>query len=318
MRCVVIGGGGFIGSHLCEALLAGGHEVRVFDRLDARFLAQVKDAGASVYTGDFLNQAELRDVLTDYEVVYHLISATVPQTSNDNPIFDVEANILGTLRLLDAAKDAHVKKIIFASSGGTVYGIPKEIPIKEIHPTDPTSSYGITKLTIEKYLYLYSTLYGLNYCILRIANAYGERQPITGTQGVIGAFLDKALHNAEITVWGDGTIMRDYIYVGDIVSAFIKAGMYESEPRVFNVGAGRGHSLNDIISVIENIVQVPLQVKYLEGRQFDVPINVLDISRAKLHLNWEPKVWLDEGILCTLQWMQKHPNVVRNSRNGSN
>ncbi len=308
MKCVVIGGGGFIGSHLCEALLAGSHEVRAFDRPEARFLSEVERAGASITTGNFLNQAEVRKVLTDSEVVYHLVSATVPQTSNDNPVFDVEANILGTLRLLDAARDARVKKIVFASSGGTVYGLPKEIPIKEIHPTDPTSSYGITKLAIEKYLHLYSTLHGLNYCILRIANAYGERQPVTGTQGVIGAFLDKAIHNAGITVWGDGSIMRDYTYIGDIVSAFIKAGAYEGEPRVFNIGAGQGHSLNDIISIIEQVIQRPLIINNMPGRIFDIPVNVLDISRAKIYLHWQPTVGILEGISRTIDWMIKAQN----------
>ncbi len=305
MKCVVIGGGGFIGSHLCEALLAGGHEVRAFDRPEARFLVEVERAGANVITGNFLNQGDIGKVLTDCEVVYHLVSATVPQTSNENPIFDVEANILGTLRLLNAAKEAQVKKIVFASSGGTVYGIPKEIPIKESHPTTPTSSYGITKLTIEKYLYLYSTLHGLNYCILRIANAYGERQPIMGTQGVVGIFLDKALHNSEITVWGDGSIMRDYTYIGDIVNAFVKAGTYEGEPRIFNIGAGQGHSVNDIINIIEQVIQRPLGINYVSGRAFDIPVNILDISRAKMHLPWQPTVGILEGISRTLDWMAK-------------
>jgi UDP-glucose 4-epimerase len=305
MKCVVIGGGGFIGSHLCEALLASGHEVRVFDSPEARFLAEVEGAGASIYTGNFLIQDDVRNVLPNSDVVYHLVSATVPQTSNNNPILDVEANILGTLRLLDAAREAQVKNIVFASSGGTVYGIPKEIPITESHPTDPTSSYGITKLAIEKYLYLYSTLYGLNYCVLRIANAYGEREPVTGTQGVIGAFLDKALHNSEITVWGDGSIMRDYIYIGDIVSALIKAGTYNGEPRVFNIGAGRGHSVNDIINILEQVIRRPLVKIYMPGRVFDIPVNVLDISRAKKHLNWQPTVDLFKGISRTFEWMAK-------------
>jgi UDP-glucose 4-epimerase len=305
MKCVVIGGGGFIGSHLCEALLANGHEVRVFDRSEARFLVEVERAGASIYAGNFLNQVDIWNVLPNSDVVYHLVSATVPQTSNDNPILDVEANILGTLRLLDAAREAQVKNIVFASSGGTVYGIPKEIPIKEIHPTDPTSSYGITKLMIEKYLYLYSTLYGLNYCVLRIANAYGERQPVTGTQGVIGAFLNKALHNSEITVWGDGSIMRDYIYIDDIVSALIKAGTYNGEPRIFNIGAGKGHSVNDIINILEQVIRRPLIKNYMPGRVFDIPVNVLDISRAIKYLHWQPTIGIMEGISRTFEWMAK-------------
>ncbi|MGB7539846.1 MAG: NAD-dependent epimerase/dehydratase family protein [Anaerolineales bacterium] len=302
MRCAVLGGGGFIGSHLSEALLAHGHEVRVFDRPNARFLQVLERSVAKLYKGEFSRPGDIINAISGCDVVYHLISTTVPQISNDNPISDVEANVLGTLHLLNAVKNVNVKKIVFSSSGGTVYGIPQEIPIKESHPTEPTSSYGISKLTIEKYLHLYFNLYGLDYCILRPANAYGIRQPTTGTQGVIGAFLHKAHHGSEITVWGDGSIVRDYICVSDIVSAFIKAGEYEGESKIFNIGSGQGHSLNDIIGIIEKVIQQPLRVKYLQGRAFDIPVNVLDISRAIKYLQWQPSVDLFEGISRVYEW----------------
>lgn len=303
MKCVVLGGGGFIGSHLCEALLADGHDVRAFDRREARFLPEVERAGTEICIGDFLNQADIKIALADADVVYHLISATVPQTSNESPLNDVETNIMGTLRLLDAARDARVGKIVFASSGGTVYGIPQEIPIKENHPTNPTSSYGISKLATEKYLHLYSVLHGLDYCVLRVSNAYGERQPVTGTQGVIGTFLERAIQNDEIPVLGDGQTMRDYIHVGDIVAAFAKAGKYTGESRVFNIGTGQGHSVNDIIGLIEQIIRRPLKIKYLPNRVFDVPFNILDISHANMYLDWQPKVSIFEGISRTYEWM---------------
>jgi UDP-glucose 4-epimerase len=305
MKCAVFGGGGFIGSHLSEALLVSGHDVTVFDRAEARYLLGLERAGAKLCLGDFLQAEDISGVLSGYDLVYHLASATVPQTSNDNPAYDVDVNVLGTLRLLEAAKNAHVKKIVFSSTGGAVYGIPQELPIKESHPTDPTSSYGISKLTIEKYMHLYSILHGLNYCILRIANAYGERQPATGSQGVIGAFLDSAIRDDEIKVWGDGSVMRDYTYVGDIVNAFVKAGEYEGEHRIFNVGAGRGHSLNEIIEIIEQVIGKPLKVKHLPGRVFDIPVNVLDISRARTRLNWQPRVGILEGISRAYEWMVK-------------
>ena len=157
------------------------------------------------------------------------------------------------------------------------------LPISENSPTDPECSYGITKLAIEKYLHLYWFLYGLDYCILRLANAYGERQRPTATQGVIPVFLDRALRNDEIVVWGDGSVVRDYIYVTDISRALIKALTYSGEIKVFNVGSGQGHSLNDVIHVIESVTGQPLQVKYADARSFDVPINVLDISRVRSH-----------------------------------
>jgi UDP-glucose 4-epimerase len=305
MKCVIMGGGGFIGSHVSETLLAANHEVSIFDRPDARYLEYSHQQGINIITGDFLNPDNIRQAIAGCDVIFHLISASVPQTSNDNPQHDIRANVIGSLQLLDEARELGIKKIIFSSSGGTVYGIPQEIPIKESHPTDPISSYGISKLTIEKYLHLYWVLYGLDYCVLRISNAYGDGQPITETQGVIASFLDKARTGSEITVWGDGSIIRDYIYAGDIAKAFLRAATHEGEVKIYNIGSGQGHSLNDIIGAIEKITQGSLQVRYLPRRPFDVPINVLEISRAKMHLNWQPTVGLFEGISRTFEWMLK-------------
>lgn len=305
MKCVVIGGGGFIGSHVSEALLAEGHTVTVFDRGRSSNLEMLKQKGAALCLGDFFRMEDLPRALENQDVVFHLLSTTVPQTSNEDPVYDVETNVSGTLRLLNAARDAGIKKVIFASSGGTVYGIPQEIPIKETHPTDPTSSYGIGKLIIEKYLYMYSLLYGLDYCILRIANAYGERQRPTATQGVIPAFLERALRNQEINVWGDGSIMRDYVFITDIANALVKALTYSGEMKIFNIGSGHAHSLNDVIQVIEEVTGRPLQVNHTPGRSFDVPISVLDISRARSYLNWVPAIGLLEGITRMYLWTLK-------------
>lgn len=302
MRYLVIGGGGFIGSHLCESLLAGGHKVRVFDRPNARYLDILAQKGAEIIPGDFMDVDVAERALSNCDMGFHLVSATVPQTSNENPIYDIETNVLGTLRFLDVARRSSVKRIIFASSGGTVYGIPQEIPIKESHPTAPINSYGITKLMVEKYLHLYWKLYGLDYSILRISNAYGERQPITQTQGVISSFLGRAIQQEEITVWGDGSVIRDYIYVGDISNAFMKAASYKGNLKVFNVGSGQGHSITDIICTIENIMQKPLKIKYAPGRSFDVPINILDITQAKTQLKWQPEVGILDGISRAYEW----------------
>jgi UDP-glucose 4-epimerase len=306
MRCLVLGGGGFIGSHLSDTLLASDHEVTIFDRPDARYLENARRQGVNIFVGDYLNPDELRLALANHDVLYHLVSTTVPQTSNDDPVYDIQSNVLGTLRLLDEVRKAQINRIVFLSSGGTVYGVPREIPIRENHPTDPTSSYGIGKLMIEKFLYLYWTLYELDYCILRVANAYGPRQPITATQGVISAFLDRAMHQHELIVWGDGSIIRDYIYVSDIVAALEKAATYTGVHRIFNIGAGQGHSLNDIIEGIQLVVQQPLLIKYLSGRRFDVPVNILDISRAKTALDWHPMVSLQEGISRTYEWTRQN------------
>ncbi len=309
MKCVVVGGGGFIGSHLCEALLGAGHDVTVFDREEAPNLGRLKQQGAILSVGDFFNPEDLQRSLQNQDAIFHLLSTTVPQTSNDDPAYDVETNVIGTLRLLDEARKARIKKVILASSGGTVYGIPQEIPIKESHPTNPTCSYGIAKLAIEKYLHLYWILYGLDYCVLRLANAYGDRQRPTATQGVIPVFLERVLRNNEIIVWGDGSVMRDYVFVTDIASALVKALTYSGEIKVFNIGSGQGYSLREVIHVIESVTRQPLKVKYTNGRPFDVPISILDISQAKIYLNWLPTISLLEGITRMYAWMLKeHEN----------
>jgi UDP-glucose 4-epimerase len=303
MNCLVLGGNGFIGSHLVDRLLAEGHNVRVLDKYEEHYRKPLPSVDYQY--GDFGNRGLLMEALMDIDVVFHLISTTLPKTSNDDPAFDVQSNVVETLFLLEQCTAQRVKKIIFISSGGTVYGKPSVLPIPEDSATDPECSYGITKLAIEKYLYLYWYLHGLDYCIFRLANAYGERQRPTATQGVIPVFLERALRNDEIVVWGDGSVIRDYVHVTDISSALIRALTYTGEFRIFNIGSGQGHSLSEVIDVIERATERSLQVKYTNGRSFDVPMNVLDISRAKNHLNWAPTISLIEGVTHMYAWMSK-------------
>lgn len=304
MNCVVVGGGGFIGSHLTEALLNQGDNVTVFDRLGAPYLELLSQKGATIALGNFLEPSDLQKTFAGAEVVFHLVSTTVPKSSNDDPIFDIESNLVGTINLFNAARNAGVKKIIFSSSGGTVYGIPQEIPISEDHPTDPICSYGIVKLAIEKYLHLFYVLYGLDYCILRISNAYGERQAVNGAQGIIPTLIAKSLLKKEIHVWGDGSVIRDYIHVSDIVAAFLKASKYMGDPRVFNISSGIGHSVNDIVKTLEKLTGESLELVYDPGRAYDVPVNILDNSLAKNILKWEPKRTLTNGMRQTLEYMR--------------
>lgn len=303
MNCLVLGGNGFIGSHLVDQLLAEGHQVRVFDKYEEHYRKPIPTVDYQY--GDFGNRGLLMETLVDMDIVFHLISTTLPKTSNDDPAFDVQSNVVETLFLLEQCITRKVGKIIFVSSGGTVYGKPYTLPIPENSPTDPECSYGITKLAIEKYLYLYWYLHGLDYCVLRLANAYGERQRPTTTQGAIPVFLERALRNDEIVVWGDGSVIRDYIYVTDIATALLRAITYSGEGKIFNIGSGQGHTLNEVIHIIQNVTGRLLPVKYTSGRSFDVPINVLDISRAKVDLNWAPTVSLSEGIARMYAWMSK-------------
>ncbi len=312
MKCLVLGGGGFIGINLCERLLSEGHSIRVFER--PRLLVGEKETDSSVLSfqksvewveGDFTNPTDLDGAIADCDVIFHLICTTLPKSSNENPVYDIETNLTSTVKLLEKARAQRVKKIVFISSGGTVYGIPQRIPIPESHPTDPICSYGITKLSIEKYLHLYHYLYGLDYCILRVSNPYGEHQRAASTQGAVAVFLHQAMNRKPIEIWGDGNVIRDYIYIGDVVDALSKAVSHSGVPRTFNIGSGLGHSLNELIGTIESLMGYTVERVYKEGRAVDVPETVLDISNARSFLSWEPRISFREGLFKTMNWLKK-------------
>ncbi len=312
MKCLILGGGGFIGSHLCEALLAQGHHVRILDRPNlARFKPFGYEEKVEWIDGDFVNRKDVDNAVSGCDIIYHLVSTTLPSSSNANPAYDVETNVIGTLHLLEAVRKHKVRKIIFVSSGGTVYGIPEEIPIRETHPTEPICSYGISKLAIEKYLNLFNLLHGIEYCVLRFSNPFGERQRVSAAQGAITVFISKALRNKEIEIWGDGSVTRDYFHVSDAVSALIKALSYEGNNRVFNIGSGVGRSLNEILDAIDTLTGTPVKRVYLPSRAFDVPVNILDISKAADLLDWKPQMPFIEGLSRTAQWLKLQDTANR-------
>jgi UDP-glucose 4-epimerase len=309
MKCLLLGGGGFLGLNIAKALTAGGHRVRIFDRTAA--ILRLQALGVTGYEwaeGDFANEKDVTDALEGCEVVFHLVSTTLPKSSNENPAYDLESNVVSTIHMLEAARRKSVKMVLFASSGGTVYGVPRDVPIKETHPTEPTCSYGIGKLAIENYLRLYFQLYGIEYRILRIANPYGEEQRPTGAQGAVAVFLSRAMNGQAVEVWGDGSVVRDFLYVGDVSRAFVMAMNYRGDTRLFNIGAGAGHSLNELLAAIESTVGSPIVRNYLPARGFDVPSNVLDISRAREILGFQPIVGLPEGLARTLAWLRRTGN----------
>ncbi|MEW6260951.1 MAG: NAD-dependent epimerase/dehydratase family protein, partial [Thermodesulfobacteriota bacterium] len=306
MNILVLGGAGFIGSHIVDALVERGHRVRVFDLPNvSRSNLQQSLHAIEFFEGDFGNVQDTRRAIEGVDVLIHLICTTLPGPSNENPIYDVDSNVIGTLNLLNEALKQRVNKVVFASSGGTVYGIPKELPIAETHPTDPICSYGITKLTIEKYLSLYHRIHGLNCTVLRLANPYGERQRITGVQGAIAVFLGKVLKDQPVSIWGDGTVARDYFYIGDLVEAMCLAVEQNCPSPVYNIGSGTALSLNDMLEWIRRVTGKCPVVHYEPQRVLDVPINCLDIGRAKRELGWVPKVGLQEGLERTWAWLQR-------------
>lgn len=304
MKKLILGGAGFLGSHLCDVLLRAGSVVRVFDRPGVHpYRIFHPSEQVEWQPGDFNSAADIELAVKGCNIIYHLISTTLPKTSNDDPIYDVESNVIGTLRLLEAARRAGVKKVVFVSSGGTVYGVPKQVPIPEDHPTNPISSYGIGKLTIENYLKLYRELHGLDYAILRLANPYGELQRVEATQGSVAVFLNKAMKGQSIEIWGDGSVVRDYVYVSDAIRAMIKVTEHDGDIRLFNIGSGLGKNLNEILVAIETVLNRSVQRIYKPGRLFDVPVNVLDIHRASQHLDWRPEVSFAEGVQRLHKWL---------------
>ena len=304
MKILVTGGAGFIGSHLVASLLSQGLSVRVFDRVDAEnLIAPNLRNQVEFIEGDFADDASVTAALVDCEICFHLISTTLPKTSNDAPAYDLQSNVLSTINLLEKVRKTGIRKIIFLSSGGTVYGVPKYVPLDELHPTNPLCSYGITKLAIEKYLELYRLLHGIEYAVLRVSNPYGEGQRLIATQGAVAVFLGRALNGEKVVIWGDGTISRDYVYVGDVIRSLVAVMSYSGKEHIFNIGSGMPITLLELVSAIESVVGKKVELEFLPARALDVPINVLDINRAECELGWTPKVSLNDGLLRMKNWV---------------
>lgn len=312
-RCLVLGGRGFIGSHLVDALLDLGYVVRCFDRPHVVPLgnAHLTNPNFELHEGDFASETDVDEALNGCDFCYHLVSTTLPKSSNLDPVFDIESNVLGSVHLLTHAVKHRLKKIIFVSSGGTVYGVPKHIPIFESHSNDPVCSYGITKLTIEKYLGLFYQLHGLDYTILRLANPFGERQRTHASQGAVAVFLGKVLRGESVDIWGDGSVVRDYIHIADVVAALLIALKKKTGEHVFNIGAGHGQSLNELLEAIEKVTGRHANRHYLPGRTFDVPVNVLSIDRARNSLGWSPKVGFEQGLGRFAEWLIRHSEYLK-------
>jgi UDP-glucose 4-epimerase len=259
----------------------------------------------------FDDAAVLDAVIRPGDCVLHLVSSTVPGSSNEDPYGDIASNVLPTLRLLELARQRSVKKVVFLSSGGTVYGPGVAVPTPEAAATDPICSYGIQKLAIEKYLALYRRLHGLDSVVLRVANPYGPYQLGFG-QGVIAAIFRKALQAEPITIWGDGTVVRDYIHVSDVVEAILCAVRLDSPtaPRLYNIGSGVGKSLRDILDAVRRLRDGDLTVINTPGRLTDVPASILDIRQATAHLGWGNRISWDQGLEQTYHWMADYLSAL--------
>lgn len=302
MKYIILGGNGFIGSHIVDLLLTEGHSITVLDTGGERYREPL--SGVEYVYGSISDVDLLKKVFSQQDVLIHCVSTTVPFTSNQNIEFDINTNLIAAVNIFDIAIKKGVKRIVYLSSGGAVYGSPNIIPITENHPTEPISSYGITKLAIEKYLHYFALNSGTEYNIVRPSNPYGPRQNPFGNQGIISVFLGKVLKGENLEVWGDPTISKDYLYITDLASAIYKASITDTTSTIFNVGGGYLTSIEEIISVIAEITGRDINVNYTRGHAFDVKQVCLDITRAKDCFNFQPKVDLRTGVHMTWEFIR--------------
>lgn len=299
MKVLVTGGAGFIGSHIVDRLIEAGFQTVVLDNLSAGCLANVNPAARFMQKD--VRDRDLADLLRaePFDFVIHQAAQTTVPKSLADPRYDCDVNIMGLVNLLEACRSSGVKRIVFASSAA-VYGDPAVLPLHEEADKQPTSFYGLSKLTAEKYLELYYKNFGLEYVTLRYANVYGERQTDSGEGGVISIFLTKALVGEPLTVFGDGTQTRDFIYVRDVAEANYRALFTANANRSYNIGTGQEISINELIRLMQRLVGKPLITQYAPPRAGDIYRSALKILAACANLDWQPVYSLAEGLGRTL------------------
>lgn len=306
INTLVIGGAGYIGAHLIPQLLATGRRVTVLGRSNIPRYELPVDV---IYiTGDFAQHDLIGQLLDRHQEVIHLAYATVPNTSFENPLADLLQNLPPTVQLFSEAADRGVK-LVLVSSGGTVYGEAIKLPICENHSTKPISPYGVTKLTLENYAYLYAATHGLKFVCVRPANPYGVGQkPFVG-QGFIPTAMVSALREMPVKIFGQHGTVRDYLYVSDLASGIVCALEHGHLSETYNLGSGVGRSNFEVIDEFRplmNEIGIDVMVENLPERAFDVKANVLDSTKLHEHTGWEPKVKFTDGLRSACQWLQNY------------
>lgn len=299
-RCVVLGAGGFVGTSLCRRLSDDGATVVGFGR---RSRIDTAAFPGSWIDGEFEDVGAIGRAIDNADIVFHLLGGSNPSASNRHPAMELQTALATNLSLVTAAIEAKVGKLVFASSGGTVYGAATHFPISEDAPTDPISAYGLGKLTIEKMLRIYNMIDGLDYTVLRVANPYGPFQIPNRPQGILATIIQRALHGNPVEIWGDGSVVRDYLYIDDVCDALVRAATLKTSVKVFNVGSGIGRSLNEIVASVSDVLDLKIPVVYKPGRSADIPTNILDCTRARQVLGWAPQIDWADGLRETAGWL---------------
>jgi UDP-glucose 4-epimerase len=305
-RILVLGADGFIGSSIIRSFVEKGeYLVRAFDYFKDGKIKNLQNIvkKIEIFPGDFQSKDDVARALKGIDYVFHFLSSTTPGSSMNNPIIDMNTNVFGMLSLLEECKKSKIKKIIFASSGGTIYGDQGKNKYKETDNTNPISPYGISKLTIEKYLEYYKKNYNLDYLVLRYANLYGQYQNISGTQGIISIFLNRIKNDEPIQIFGDGKQIRDYLYIDDAIKMTLLLFDKKTKYNLYNIGSGKGVSTIDVVKKIEKMIHKRANVYWLPERKIDVKKIILDITRFNKECSYMPKININEGIKKTWEWI---------------
>jgi UDP-glucose 4-epimerase len=309
-RVLVTGGAGFIGSNLVDRLLAEGIDVDVVDNLATGSLSNLSAARSQKRARFSFHKLDICDAAFEEfvakhrpEVIFHLAAQIDIRVSRTDPVADATANILGTLRVVEASRKAGVGKVVYAASGGTLYAPTSSLPIREDAERRPVSHYGVSKAAGLMYLELYRELYDLEFTAIALSNVYGPRQDPMGEAGVVAIFCDALLSGRACTIFGDGTQTRDFVYVDDVVDAFFRASD-QGGGHVLNVSTGVEVSVESVYRTLASLVPSPLPACYAPVRADEVAHSSLDPSLAKLHIGWEPWTSVTEGLATTMAWMK--------------
>ena len=306
-RALVVGGNGFIGAHLVQKLVGSGWDVTVLHKYEQPRYSTMPEA-VRFMRGDLTQESLLAEAVEGQDVVFHLLWTTtaIHEVANRDPAADVQANLVPTIHLIEACRAAGVRRLVFTSSGGTVYGRTHIAPIPEDHPNNPVTAYGVSKLAVEKYLQMFHHLHELDFAIFRPSVPYGPYQNPLARQGAVAVFLYRVATGQPLTIWGDGSVTRDYFYISDLVDALMLGGTQPLEAqRIFNLGGAEEVSLNQLIAQVEETVGRQAQVTYQPARDFDAPRVLLDTTCAETVLGWQPKVLMKDGLVKTWKWMQE-------------
>jgi UDP-glucose 4-epimerase len=306
MRALVTGGAGFIGSHLVDRLIADAHCVAVLDDLSNGYRSRIPH-GVALHVVDVVNAADVADVVTAFrpEVIYHLAAQISVRHSVAAPAADATTNIMGTLNLLDAATAADAR-LILASTGGAIYGDGVALPTPETCPPATRAPYGISKYCAEQYLMLFNRLHAGCHLALRLGNVYGPRQDPHGEAGVVAIFCDRVAGGQTPTIYGDGKQTRDYVYVADVVDAFLAATDYSGDEAVFNIGTGTATSVIDLLDLINAAAGTAIEAVFAPGRPGESRHVALDCAKAAAELNWVPATSMETGVRQTYQQLSEH------------